>query len=145
MGHGKLLSACTATFPSLQPRVQHIYIINRSSTQGGLSKSPILGLTCLGYAHKEQEEHHQSTLQRGSTWKSQNINITMQYVEDVDGVPVDGDRAGAMRQHAWVIWDHFATKGMPVKTWTKTDSLNQQCYYTDKCWQFPELRLCDLN
>jgi hypothetical protein len=36
-------------------------------------------------------------------------------------------------------------KGTPVKTWTKTDSLNQQYYYTDMHWQFPALRLCDLN
>jgi hypothetical protein len=69
----------------------------------------------------------------------------MQFVEDADGVPVDGDRAGAMRQHAWAIWDHFAMKGIPVKTWTKTDLLNQQYYYSDMCRQFPELCLCDLN
>lgn len=94
---------------------------------------------------KDTTSINQSAPQRGGARKSQNINVTMQYAEDADGVPVDGDRAGAMRRHARAIWDHFATKGIPVKTWTKTDSLNQQYYYTDMCRQFPELRLCDLN
>jgi hypothetical protein len=94
---------------------------------------------------KDTTSINQSAPQRGGARKSQNINVTMQYMEDADGVPVDGDRAGAMRRHARAIWDHFATKGIPVKMWTKTDSLNQQYYYTDMCQQFPELRLCNLN
>ena len=94
---------------------------------------------------KDTTSINQSAPQRGGARKSQNINVTMRFVEDADGVPVDGDRAGAMRRHARAIWDHFATKGIPVKTWTKTDSLNQQYYYSDMCRQFPELRLCDLN
>lgn len=47
----------------------------------------------------------------------------MQFVEDADGVPVDGDRAGTMRQQAQAIWDHFATKAIPIKTWTKMTRL----------------------
>ena len=54
---------------------------------------------------KDTTSINQSTPQRGGTQKSQNINVTMQYAEDADGVPVDGDRA--MRQHARAIWDHF--------------------------------------
>jgi len=46
---------------------------------------------------KDSTSINQSAPQRGGARKSQNINVTMQYVEDGDGVPVDGDRAGAMR------------------------------------------------
>jgi hypothetical protein len=37
------------------------------------------------------------------TWKSQNINLTMQYVEDTDGVPVGGDRAGVVMRYTRVV------------------------------------------
>jgi len=137
-----------AEMSGVHPIIHHMCINSCVAFTGpysDLDKCPLCAESRYEKRRIDTTSINQSAPQRGGARKSQNINVTMQYAEDADGVPVDGDRAGAMRRHARAIWDHFATKGIPVKTWTKTDSLNQQYYYTDMCRQFPELRLCDLN
>jgi hypothetical protein len=67
----------------------------------------------------------------------------MTYVEDADGLLVDGAQASEMRRRAREIWNHFATAGTAPATWGKLDLPRLQFYRREMAAQFSELRLCE--
>jgi hypothetical protein len=73
------------------------------------------------------------------------INVSMRYVQDAEGVVIDGYRASDIRGYARLIWDKFSSSGRAPKTWSKA-SLDVASDYQDQmCRHFPELALCDSN
>jgi hypothetical protein len=70
------------------------------------------------------------------------INISMRYVEDEHGVPIDGFRVktilGAAHQLFFQLWE---VKRHP-KTWGAAGTETLQAYCQEMEQQFPELALC---
>jgi hypothetical protein len=83
--------------------------------------------------------------ERGKTRASQGENVKMQYIEDENGVAVDGHKASEIRRITRSIWAHLASIGKAPKTWTKIDIMSGQQYRQEMHRQFPELRLCELD
>lgn len=66
----------------------------------------------------------------------------MRYVQDKDGNPVDGDRAGFIRGIANGIWRALADRGVAPRTWKRGPLHIQESYNREMATRFPELRLC---
>ncbi|KAJ7116178.1 hypothetical protein C8R46DRAFT_1239453 [Mycena filopes] len=82
---------------------------------------------------------------RGATLVSQGINVTGQYIEDANGVVVDGFRLSAMMKVAGQIWFGFVGKGTAPRTWGQASLDVITLYNNEMCRQFPELRYCADN
>jgi hypothetical protein len=71
--------------------------------------------------------------------------VKMLYVEDENGVPVDGHRATEIRRITRSIWVHLASVGKAPKSWMKADILTAEHYRREMKRHFPELQLCELD
>jgi hypothetical protein len=69
-------------------------------------------------------------------------NVTMRYIEDHQGVTIDGYRAGEMQKFARSIWISLSKSNKAPKTWGKADVETAQQYRREMCRRFSELRLC---
>lgn len=81
--------------------------------------------------------------ERGRSRAAQGKNVTMGFVEDIDGEPIDGHRATNIRRVTRQVWGELAASGLAPKTWSKIGisaltQFRQQVYE-----QFPELSYCD--
>jgi hypothetical protein len=82
---------------------------------------------------------------RGKSHAAQNINVTMRYIETMDGNVVDGNRAAEMRKFARTIWVAYAKEGITLLSWGQADVKARRIYYSKMGSRFPELRLCELD
>lgn len=69
-------------------------------------------------------------------------NVSMRYIENIDGMVVDGFQASEMCKYARSIWMQLANRGKAPKTWGKIDMESAQQYHREMCRRFPVLRLC---
>jgi hypothetical protein len=83
--------------------------------------------------------------ERGNARASHGENVMMQYVEDEQGNPISGDRAGEIRRAGRSLWTQLATAGVAPKTWTKADMNSSEFFKHEMRKRFPELRLCEAN
>jgi hypothetical protein len=72
-------------------------------------------------------------------------NVTMLYVEDTDGNPVDGARATQIRRRAREIWNCFGKAGVAPATWRKLGLPQLRFYRHEITAEFAELQLCEGN
>jgi hypothetical protein len=75
---------------------------------------------------------------------SKGVNVKMLYVVDINGNPIDGHKAGIMREAAREIWRHLSKAGKAPDQW-KTDVPvdTADMYKFEMAHRFEELRLCD--
>jgi hypothetical protein len=85
-----------------------------------------------------------TTGKRGRHCAANGINVKMLYVVDITGKPVDGHRAGIIREAAREIWKHLSKAGKAPEQW-KTDVPvdTADTYKYEMAHRFEELRLCD--
>ena len=69
----------------------------------------------------------------------------MRFMETADGLSVDGDRSGKMREFARSIWVLLAQLHTAPSTWGQAHLGIRQFYFREMRGRFPEFRLCDLN
>jgi hypothetical protein len=81
----------------------------------------------------------------GKARASQGENVTLRFVEDVNGNVIDGFRATAIRKFSREIWSGLVNIGKAPKTWGRVDAKVAAEYRTEMCRKFPELRLCEGN
>lgn len=69
----------------------------------------------------------------------------MQYIQQEDGMIIDGYRATEIRRYARSIWVGLARKGNEFNSWGEADHEALKLYYSEMAIRFPELRLCSLD
>ncbi|KAF7363169.1 hypothetical protein MVEN_00669400 [Mycena venus] len=79
---------------------------------------------------------------RGSSRAAQGINVTMRYVQDADGVTIDGFRATAIRGLATKLFVMAEASGVAPPTWNKGSLEFQSKFSAEICQKFPEMGLC---
>lgn len=79
---------------------------------------------------------------RGSSRAAQGINVTMRYVQDTDGVTIDGFRATAIRGLATKLFVMAEASGVAPPTWNKGGLEFQSKFSAEICQKFPEMGLC---
>ena len=80
---------------------------------------------------------------RGNKRAANGENVLMSYVEDENGVGVDGHKATGMRSLMREIFAHLYSQGVHPRTWAKGDLIVQNFYRETMYRRFPELRLCE--
>jgi hypothetical protein len=73
------------------------------------------------------------------------LNVTLRYVEDANGVVVDGFRASEMRKFARAIWNQLQAAGKAPKSWGKADLDVATHYRCEMRRRFPEFGLCEFD
>jgi hypothetical protein len=66
----------------------------------------------------------------------------MQYIQDENGVPVNGHRAKYMREIARGLWEALANSGKAPATWHRGPLETKERYNHEMALRFPELRYC---
>jgi hypothetical protein len=66
---------------------------------------------------------------RGKSRAAAGINVSMLFVVDEAGKPIDGHRATAIRDHARFIWNQLLAAGLAPKKWKTDISLKVLQYY----------------
>ena len=73
------------------------------------------------------------------------VNVTLRYVEDEQGVVVDGFHASEMRKFARSIWNQLARAGKAPRSWGKAELDVAAHYRREMRCRFPELGLCEYD
>ena len=77
--------------------------------------------------------------------KIKGVNVTMRYVETVNGEIIDGNRATDMRRFTRATWVWIGNQGVPPATWGSADIKTKELYCREMRGLFEELSLCDLD
>ena len=79
--------------------------------------------------------------------KEDNENVMMTFVQDKNGVPVDGETAKAIRARAADLFSAIATlrEDCVAATWGQVDSNGKDFFYTKICQFWLDLRMCAFN
>jgi hypothetical protein len=74
-------------------------------------------------------------------------NVSMWFIEDHSGNPVDGNMASRIRDHTRLLWRMMYEEYNrdPGSTWKRVDPKAQNHYYQEMESKFPVLRLCEGN
>ena len=81
----------------------------------------------------------------GKTRAAQGENVSMKFVEDENGIVIDGYRASSIRKLARSLWAGLSKAGKAPKSWGKVDAQTSSQFQIEMCRKFPELRLCEGN
>jgi hypothetical protein len=79
---------------------------------------------------------------RGNSRAAQGINVTMLFVENDQGQPIDGRRASAIRSLANNVFQQLKNHGSAPSTWSQAGNDIKKHYNSEMETQFPELQLC---
>jgi hypothetical protein len=93
-------------------------------------------------SHKGTSDINAEKPSRGGKRASQGINVAMRYVQDENGVIIDGHRATHIRTIAAGIWGALADAGGAPLTWGKGSLAMKESYNKEMQQRFPELALC---
>ena len=93
-------------------------------------------------ARKDTSELQIKSSSRGGTRSSKGENVMMLYIEDANGVPVDGNIAGDIREFARSIWRSLYERGMAPTTWGNARMEVHEEYFREMETEYPVLRLC---
>jgi hypothetical protein len=80
---------------------------------------------------------------RGGTRSSKGENVMMLYIEDANGMPVDGNIASAIRELARSIWRSLYERGIAPETWGQATKEVREEYCREMESEYPVLRLCN--
>ncbi len=80
---------------------------------------------------------------RGKTLMSKGINKNAKYIEDADGVPVDGYKLRDILAHARSVWESLKTIRRAPLSWGKADAEVAQRYRHEMRTKFPQFELCE--
>ncbi|KAJ6586697.1 hypothetical protein B0H10DRAFT_2234221 [Mycena sp. CBHHK59/15] len=97
-------------------------------------------------AHVDQskgESNRYGPKPRGSSRAAQGINVAMRYVEDANGVVVNGFRATEIRGLATKLFALLAANGAAPASWNKGSLELQSKFSAEICRKFPEMGLCE--
>ena len=92
---------------------------------------------------KNTSELQIKTSCRGGTRSSKGENVMMLYIEDENGVPVDGTITGGMRELARSIWRSLYERGLAPETWGQATKDIRDEYFREMESEYHVLRLCD--
>ena len=70
------------------------------------------------------------------------VNVTLCYMEDEQGVVVDGFHTSEMHKFAWSIWKQLAGARKAPRSWGKAELDVSAHYQCEMCHHFLELGLC---
>lgn len=73
------------------------------------------------------------------------INVSMCYIQDMDGKAIDGHQAREIRIHARAIFVGFAMQGKHFTLWGDADATSRRFFYNEMVICFEELQCCDLD
>jgi len=82
---------------------------------------------------------------RGRTRSAQGINVTMLYIENADGTPINGAVAGEIREFACSIWRglHSWPRSAAPEKWGDASKEVREQYYLEMETEFEVLRYCE--
>jgi hypothetical protein len=154
-----------AEYINLSKRACENYSVGSSSSRSSVSPEvaiipgTIILLECnylgIKYWKKETWKVHKKKLrdslkisnQQSGSWggvrSAQGNNIMMQYLEEVNGTMVNGNKAGNIQEHTCTIWRGFYTKGIVPVRWGEGSKELQDQYCSEMESQFPILCYCD--
>jgi hypothetical protein len=92
---------------------------------------------------KDTSEVQTKNGSRGGTRSSKGENVMMLYIEDADGLPIDGNIAGGMREFARSIWRSLYERGIAPETWGQATKEVREEYCQEMESEYPVLRLCN--
>jgi hypothetical protein len=88
------------------------------------------GVTNIGTTTTESgSEDEVVVAKKGKSRAAAGINVTMLFVVDEAGKPIDGHRATDIRDHARSIWKQLLNNGMAPKKWKTDISVEINQYY----------------
>src|ERR1700722_4834379 len=85
---------------------------------------------------------NQESRSRGRTRVSNGENVSLKFVEDRNGDPIDGHRVTDLRALTRQIFFYFRDQGVAPASWALGSHLVQSYYRSEMYERFPELRLC---
>ncbi|KDQ07817.1 hypothetical protein BOTBODRAFT_59750 [Botryobasidium botryosum FD-172 SS1] len=80
---------------------------------------------------------------RGRTRAANGENVTLQFVEDEDGISVSGYAATAIRSRCRQIWHQLLLHSLAPARWGDATTDSCDFYRSEMYTEFPELRLCE--
>jgi hypothetical protein len=80
---------------------------------------------------------------KGRKRAAEGINVTMLYVVNDEGIPIDGYRAKDIREMARSLWNGFDKAGLAPKSWMVATYSVIEAFKTEMQHNFEELRLCE--
>jgi hypothetical protein len=92
---------------------------------------------------KDTSEVQTTTSSRGGTRSSKGENVMMLYIEDANGLPVDGNIASDMRDFARCIWRSLYERGLAPSTWGQATMQVRDEFCREMEREYPVLRFCD--
>jgi hypothetical protein len=92
---------------------------------------------------KDTSEVQAKTGSRGGSRSSKGENVMMLYIEDANGMPIDGNIAGGIREHARSIWRSLYERGIAPETWGQATMEVREKYCREMESEYPVLRLCN--
>jgi hypothetical protein len=79
----------------------------------------------------------------GGTQSARGENIMMLYIENFDGMPIDGAMATQIREHARIIWRDLHQRGQAPEKWTDASREVRNEYFREMEEQYEVLWYCD--
>ena len=92
---------------------------------------------------KDTSEVQTKNGSRGGTRSSKGENVMMLYIEDANGMPVDGNVACGMRELARSIWRSLYERGITPETWGQSTKEVREEFCREMESEYNVLRLCD--
>src|ERR1700722_5502086 len=86
---------------------------------------------------------NQNAPQRGKTRIANGENMALRFIEDSNGVVVDGYQVNKMRTLSNQIWTHLHDQGVSPVTWAQGSHIIQSYYHSTMYDRFPKLQLCE--
>jgi hypothetical protein len=97
----------------------------------------------VAVTRKDTSEVESKGSSRGGTRSSKGENVMMLYIEDTNGLPIDGSLASGMRDFARCIWRSLYERGIAPETWGKATKEVREEFCREMESEFFVLRLCD--
>ena len=94
-------------------------------------------------ARKDTSEVQTKNSTRGGTRSSQGENVMMLYIEDANGIPIDGNTASGMRDFARSIWRSLYERGIAPETWGQATKEIREEYCGEMEREYHVLRFCN--
>jgi hypothetical protein len=94
---------------------------------------------------KAETPMNEKAPERGGTRAAGGENVAMLFIEDANGVAVDGFRASEIRSHARSLFVEIASKTERPETWGTASVVIQRYFNHEMATRFPEFRYCELD
>lgn len=93
--------------------------------------------------HEEREElAEKKSNPKGAVQASKGVNVATLYVEDEEGIPINGFQARELRNAAYRIFHELMARSIAPQTWGTIRSPASKYYHREMNIAFPILALC---